>query len=487
MRKILILRRFATIMFTSCLLAACQMSANNLASGDKTLTQSKNTEASRPLSTAGPAPVPTVDRANVTSASPPRVSDRGSLTMETAVRRAVGWHPTIHEASDRIYQADERIRAAQAGYYPKLNAGVNSGYQSRNREGWRPQLNVAASQLLYDFGKVSSSVDAERAGKDINQARLLLAVDNLSRDTANAVIEIQRYRSLSALAQQQVDGVKRIAGLVQERTDKGASTMSDKVQADARVESALATQLQYQSELNRWQVVLAALIGGGVPSPSADVPVWLGKSCDVAVPDWDQVPAMLQAKAEKEEAKAQLAASKAEAYPTVSLEATTGYDLNASRDNTTSNDHQPEYSVGVNVSSNLYNGGQTGARKRAAAYGLQAAESAISTARLDMERNLLESRSQIGTLSRLMSSLELRAGMMVKTRDLYREQYVELGTRTLLDLLNAEQELHEARFQSANTVHDIRRLNLNCLYSSGKMRQSFGLQASALQGGGSNQ
>ncbi len=487
MRKILVLRRFATITFTSCLLAACQMSANNLALGEKTLTQSKNTEASRPLSMAGSAPVPAVDRASVTSASTPKVSDRGSLTMETAVRRAVGWHPTINEASDRIYQADERIRAAQAGYYPKLNAGVNSGYQSNNREGWRPQFNVAASQLLYDFGKVSSAVDTERAGKEINQARMLLAVDNLSRDTASAVVEVQRYRKLSALAQEQVEGVKRIAGLVNERTDKGASTMSDKVQADARVEAAMATQFQYQSELNRWQVVLAAMIGGGSANPSSDVPSWLGKSCDIAAPDWDQVPAMLQAKAEKEEAVAQLAASKAEAFPTVSLEATTGYDLNASRDNTTSNDRQPEYSVGVNVSSSLYNGGQTGARKRAAAYGLQAAESAISTARIDMERNLMESRSQIGTLNRLMSSLELRAGMMVKTRDLYREQYVELGTRTLLDLLNAEQELHESRFQSANTVHDIRRLNLNCLYSSGKMRQGFGLQASALRGDGSNQ
>ncbi|OYR21791.1 outer membrane efflux family protein, partial [Brucella pseudogrignonensis] len=241
--------------------------------------------------------------------------------METAVRRAVGWHPTINEASDRIYQADERIRAAQAGYYPKLNAGVNSGYQSNNREGWRPQFNVAASQLLYDFGKVSSAVDTERAGKEINQARMLLAVDNLSRDTASAVVEVQRYRKLSALAQEQVEGVKRIAGLVNERTDKGASTMSDKVQADARVEAAMATQFQYQSELNRWQVVLAAMIGGGSANPSSDVPSWLGKSCDIAAPDWDQVPAMLQAKAEKEEAVAQLAASKAEAFPTVSLEA----------------------------------------------------------------------------------------------------------------------------------------------------------------------
>ncbi len=487
MRKFRVLRRFATISMTSCILAACQMSANNLALTADNLSQSKKIEAPRPLSTAGQSPVAVVDRGSVTSATPPRTPDRGSLTMETAVRRAVGWHPAINEASDRIYQSDERIRAAQAGYYPKLNAGINSGYQSNNRDGWRPQFNVAASQLLYDFGKVSSAVDTERAGKNINQARLLLAVDNLSRDTANAIVEVQRYRRLSALAQDQIEGVRRIAGLVNERTDKGASTMSDKVQADARVESALATQFQYQSELNRWQVVLAALIGGGSANPTSDVPDWLSRSCNVAAPDWDQVPTMLQAKAEKEEASAQLAASRADALPTVSLEATTGYDLNGSRDTISGNDRQPEYSVGVNVSSSLYSGGQTGARKRAAAYGLQAAESAINSARIDTERNLMESRSQIGTLNRLMGSLQSRADMMVKTRDLYREQYVELGTRTLLDLLNAEQELHQARFQSANTVHDIRRLDINCLYSSGKMRQSFGLQTAALQTAGRRQ
>jgi len=407
----------------------------------------------------------------------------GSITMEGAVRRAVGWHPAVSEATGRIYQADERIRAAQAGYYPKLNAGLDSGYQSNNRAGWRPNFNVSASQLLYDFGKVSSKVDIERAVKDISNARLLLAIDDLSRDTANAVVEVQRYRRLSFLAQEQVEGVRRIAGLVNQRTDKGASTMSDKVQADARVESALATQLQFQSELNRWQTALGALMGGGTPNPTSDAPGWLSKACDTAVPDWEEVPAMLQAKAEKEEAKSQLAASRAEAFPTISLEASTGYDLNASRDDTRSNDRQPEYSVGVNVSASLYNGGQTGALRRAAAYALQSAEAAISTAQYDVDRNLMEARSQIGTLGRLMGSLESRADMMVKTRDLYREQYVELGTRTLLDLLNAEQELHESRFQIANTIHDLRRLNISCLYNTGKVRKEFGVNPKMVRGG----
>ncbi len=82
-----------------------------------------------------------------------------------------------------------------------------------------------------------------------------------------------------------------------------------------------------------------------------------------------------------------------------------------------------------------------------------------------------------------MGSLESRADMMVKTRDLYREQYVELGTRTLLDLLNAEQELHESRFQIANTIHDLRRLNISCLYNTGKVRKEFGVNPKMVRGG----
>lgn len=401
--------------------------------------------------------------------------------MEQAVRRALSWHPAIDEATGRIYQSDERIREAQAGYYPKISAGMKSGYQSTNRDGWRPNLNVSASQLIYDFGKVSSAVDAEKAGKKVTRARLLLTTDELARDTASALIEVQRYRTLTQMAKEQVKGVQEIALLVGQRNIQGASTMSDKVQADARVEAALATQWQYESEFNRWQVSLTTLVGAGAINPSADVPVWLIKACETSKIDWEDVPTMLQAEAMKEEAMAQLDASRAAAYPTIALEAGAGYDLNGNSNNSYK-DTRYDYSVGLNVSSSIYNGGQTSARKRAADYALRSADAALNNARFETDRNLMESRSQIGTLNRLQQSLESRSSMMVQTRDLYRQQYIELGTRTLLDLLNAEQELHEARFQIANTTHDLRRLNLNCVYNSGKMRQSFGIEAFALRG-----
>ena len=105
----------------------------------------------------------------------------------------------------------------------------------------------------------------------------------------------------------------------------------------------------------------------------------------------------------------------------------------------------------------------------------------MRAARLETQRALQEAGSRIGTLNSLSNALAARSDMMATTRDLYREQYLSLGTRTLLDLLNAEQELHEARFQMATTTHDIRRLNLDCLYSSGLMRQRFAVDPSRLR------
>ncbi|MPN36585.1 hypothetical protein SDC9_184094 [bioreactor metagenome] len=61
------------------------------------------------------------------------------------------------------------------------------------------------------------------------------------------------------------------------------------------------------------------------------------------------------------------------------------------------------------------------------------------------------------------------------TRDLYREQYLQLGTRSLLDLLNAEQEYHSARFELVDSSHDLQRLAVECWYQSGRLADEFAL------------
>src|SRR5690606_33425334 len=236
-------------------------------------------------------------------------------------------------------------------------------------------------------------------------------------------------------------------------------------------------------QLERWENTLTNLIGRSGPvNVASSVPQWLSNTCAVAEPDWSQSPAVLQAEAQRAQALAQLNLSRAQAFPTLSLEAGAGYDFNRGSENSLASD-QPDFTVGINLSGSIYDGGASAAGQEAADHALVAADAAIRNSRLNVSSALTQAQSQIGSLQQMLASLTAREGMMQQTRDLYRQQYVELGTRTLLDLLNAEQELHESRFQIANTIHDLRRLNISCLYNTGKVRKEFGVNPKMVRGG----
>jgi len=408
--------------------------------------------------------------------------DGSALTLEQAVHTAIAFHPSIDEAVGKIQQSTSEIEVARAGYYPKISGGINSGYETTDGGNWRPRVNVNASQMIYDFGKVSSSVEARTAGANVSRTELLLGVDTLARDTANAVIEIQRYQALMQVANAQLKGVKSIADLVRERSTSGASTRSDAVQADARVNAAQSTVLEISGQLDHWQTTLAGLIGrSGAVSVASGVPQWLSNTCSASEPDWSQSPTVLQAEARKAEALAQAKYAHAQGLPTLALEAGAGYDLNQSSRNTSAS-NEPEVTVGLNLSGSLYDGGATTAGRKAADHAVTAADAAIRNAKLSLSSSLTQARSQISSLQRMLASLSERESLLSETRDLYRHQYVELGTRTLLDLLNAEQELHQAGFDKANSTHDLRRLGVECLYNSGRSRELLGLRGVTIRG-----
>ncbi len=63
-----------------------------------------------------------------------------------------------------------------------------------------PSLVVSVSQMLYDFGKVSSSVRAADAAVAQQQAMVMLNIDQVAHDTAGAVVQLQGYQKLVKIA-----------------------------------------------------------------------------------------------------------------------------------------------------------------------------------------------------------------------------------------------------------------------------------------------
>jgi len=415
--------------------------------------------------------------AQVQDAPLPQAEGSSIFTLETAVRGAVGWHPSVDQAVASLSASGEEIEEAKAGYYPQITGGIGPSLSIIGGASWRPRGTLSGSQMLYDFGKVSSSVDAARAGERISRAQLLLAVDSLARSTSIAVIEIQRNHTLLAVAQEQLESLNAISELVQLRVRRGATTRSDSAQAEARIESARATILQITAELRRWQSNLRHLVGREGPTDvTADVPTWLDRACVVAEPNWDQLPTVMQSLAQRDEAQASYRGARAARLPTVSLGADVDTDL---RDPFA---QRNDVSIGITLSSSLYQGGARKAREQASFHALQSAEAALEAAHLEARRSLTENREQIASLKERLATLGRRRADMQETGRLYRLQYFELGTRTLLDLLNAQQELHQTRFDEVNAEHDIRRLDIECLFYSGELRDAYELTGTIVRG-----
>lgn len=416
------------------------------------------------------------------AAAVPGKEEAQTLGLEQAVRLAVDWHPSISEAIGTLYQQAEGINVAEAGYYPQIAGGIKGGYNSGNGSDASSQsVSISLKQMLYDFGKVSNSVEAARAKAARSQASILLAIDQVSRDTAFAYVEVQRYQRLIEIARQQIQGIGGIVDLAKQRSDMGASTRSDVVQAQSRAEGGMATLQEYKAQYARWQAALGNLLGRQTsPQVSDAFPDSLNQSCNTPVIT-DALPAVLQAAAQRTQAQAELAQAKAEAYPTLSLEPSFNQYLDNNYDSQNPAIDRTQVGIFLNLEVPIYQGGAISARSRAASYALTAADSAEDAARLQARQGLSESQAQTSGLTRRLNSLEFRETTITEARELYGKQYLELGTRPLLDLLNAEQEIHQSRFDLANTQADLHRLQIDCLYNSGALRRAFGIDHSTIQ------
>lgn len=423
----------------------------------------------------------------VSPSSPQRIlsssrPDQSEWQLNDAVRQAVQWHPSVSGAIGLLWQQYERITVAKAGYYPRLNGGVKAGYDSNYQgDAFSQAFVLSVSQMLYDFGKVASTVREAEASVMQQQAQVLQTIDQLIWDVSQAVVEIQRYQNLVRVADEQLTGLQHIEGLARERSAKGASSLSDVVQSESRIEGARALYLQSLSQLERWRGTLAMLLGGEqIGSVSEHFPDQL-HACAVTRPELLQIPAVMVAQAQRSKAVAQLAQAEKQLLPTVSLEPSATHYFNDNQIIGNSRE-RTQYAVAVNITMPFDQGGSVKAQQRAAGHALQTADFAIEQARLLSRQRLLESQNQMLNLQQNLDILLRRQQLSTETRNLYRQQYLELGTRSLLDLLNAEQEIHQALMDYQQTVSDLRQLQLSCFYYSGVLRQVFALNNTTIQG-----
>jgi adhesin transport system outer membrane protein len=395
------------------------------------------------------------------------------ISLINAVQQAITTHPDIQQQVSSLAAQNENINVAQAAYFPQLSGGISTGDMTTGERG-RQLISLNATQMLYDFGKVKTSVDIQQTRLWAEQAQLLISIDDVALRTSSAIINIKRSQEMVRIAERQINGIQKIVEITQLRAQAGVSSQADPVQAQSYLQAAQTNLLAQQSLLNQYQLQLRSLIGINLGEKQWDIPNFLiAKSSLYDEPNFKQIPKMMHASAEIQTAQAQKTQTKLSRYPTLNVKGSLNQAVNGRNPNN-NEDNGLYSSIMLEANSNFFQGGAIAAQARSASYAEQAAKAKLNSVYLDVLDQVRLNREQVESKQNQMKILQARQMTTIKTKELYQEQY-KLGTRTALDLLNAEQAIHAVASDLESTRYDIYSSLVQFIAATGKSREVYAL------------
>lgn len=400
--------------------------------------------------------------------------DPSGLHLEEAITIAVQTHPSIRSAVELLAQQGYLISAAKAGYYPQIGVEMRTERETDEDLAITPTLYL--SQMVYDFGRVRSEVRHARAGLGRQTLLAMDQVDTIVQQTARALIGVHRYQKQLEFAEMQIENVEKVVQMAEQRAKSGLTSNSDPIQAQTRLEAARANLLTVRTLLNQSREQLALLIGFRYEGAIAPMDPELFSRADIYnKPDFGNMTVVLLAHADYNLADARLGAAQSAAYPTIGLVASTGKTLTG--DNPNTGEDKDDYStVGLNISQTLYQGGRISSQRKAAASARESASQSLASAELRAKEQIYVARLEIEGLLEKRKILTRRTHNIRTTRSLYQDQY-QLGTRSVLDLLNSEQEYYQAVSEELAAEHEFWNGLVQYLVLKGDARGIFRLDS----------
>ncbi len=376
-------------------------------------------------------------------------------TLQEAMQQAVTEHPEVHAAVNRRLAADSGLRAAQGGYLPQVDVlagygregtdnpstradGNNSDWSTRNRG----ESTIRLTQNLFNGFATSSEVGRNKATVNSRAYALLNTSERTALTVAQVYLELLTRQDLVRLAQDNLDSHERIHDQIRLRTDRGVGRLADLNQAEARLAQARNNLITEQTNLVDAQTNFYSAVGVDAvdlqrPATGVQLPETLPQARQQLI---ENSPLLRSAEADIAAAEQQYKAAKSTFYPRFDAE----LGRSANNDIDGQDGHYNEWEAMVRMRYNLYSGGSDKATLEARSY--QANEA------LDIRNNALRQlNEELGlawnALNNARTQLPIAQKYVDETtqvRTAYQKQFA-LGERTLLDLLDSENELFSAQ------------------------------------------
>jgi adhesin transport system outer membrane protein len=371
-----------------------------------------------------------------------------SFSINDAISQSVHTNPGVGEATANRRATETELRQSQSTLLPQVRLEARSGPEKFNQaitpapngnNNWLNgrEVSVVVRQILFDG--FASIHDIWRQSARVNAAafRVRERTELIALDAAEAYIDVTRFLRLVALADQNVANHEELFANVKSRYEGGRAGEGDFQQAIERVEAAKAARSEFQTGLDDARSKYRKIVGLEAinlrfPGQLRGLPHTKDEALAATL---RHNPTLLAAEADKDAAKHAFRATDGLFVPTVSLEGRASHGVDAD----TFIGQRDDISGKVVVAWDIFRGGQDSWHRAETAE--RYTESTMAHARL--QRDAQESidkawAARTITVGRI-TALTRQLAADKKTIAAYRKEY-ELGQRSLIDLLNAENQ-----------------------------------------------
>jgi len=370
-------------------------------------------------------------------------------------------NPEVTARYNALRAALDEVDVARGGYYPRVDLLANTG-RERNESDLaavgvqnfsRDRVGLELSQILWDGLATYNEVRRLGHGALVRFFEFMEASEVIALEAARAYYDVQRFRELVAIAELNYIQHKQTFDQIEQRFTSGVGRGVDLEQAAARLALADSNLINETSNLHDVTARFQRIVGEapapklpGAPFPAEGFPATRDEAVRLAL---QRQPGIIAATENVRSVQAQLDVRRSAFQPKLEarLRDASGRNLDGTIGRTSNNVAE------LVLSWNLFNGGADIARTRQFANALNNSRDLRDKACRDVRQTLSIAYNDAGKLVDQIKYLTLQAQATEKARDAYRKQF-EIGQRSLLDLLNSENELYQAKRALINATYD---------------------------------
>ncbi|HAT1595369.1 TPA: TolC family outer membrane protein [Legionella pneumophila] len=386
-------------------------------------------------------------------------------TLYEAVQYGMIANPDILLNTAKGLSAKQAIDKAKGALYPSIDVTGGFGRQRSVNptsaaidDTPSTTLNIVESavelrQRLFAGGGIINEVKRNQYLTQAQKWKTQGIAEDLALEITKNYFAVLLHERLYAYSIENLKAHKAVFKMIKERATAGITRAAEVDQANARLALAEANKISALADLQEVKINYAKTVGKWpenlqmprVPARNS-LPNNLGRIIEKGL---DNHPTVKSSYADIKEAKAQYDVARAAYYPEVNLV------LNSSKNKNLGGLIGPNDSdtVAVRMNYNAFRGGADAARIRETAYQVQEAYETKNRTLLELKETIRLAWNAYVASALRIQPLKQHVTASRKTRAAYQDEF-KVGKRTLLDLLDSQNEYYESQIELARAEND---------------------------------